>query len=62
MLEGAKFLKTIEDTKNTPGIDSVSYFENKCKINGRLFKINITTKSQKKSNRKFAYYYSATEF
>ena len=62
MLKGATFLKTIEDTKNTSGIDSVSYFENRCKINGRLFKINIVIKSQKTLNRKFVYYYSATEF
>ncbi|MDR2971019.1 MAG: hypothetical protein LBU83_03725 [Bacteroidales bacterium] len=61
MLEYAKFLDTVEDTKNTPGIDSVSYFENKCKINGKLFKINITVKNQKLLNRNFAYYYSATE-
>ena len=62
MLEGAEFIKTIKDTKNTPGIDSVSYFENKCKINGKLFRINITVKSQKKLNRKYVYYYSAKEF
>jgi len=61
MLEGASFIKTIEDTKNTYGIDSVSYFENKCKINGRFFKTNIITKSQKTLNRKYVYYYSATE-
>jgi len=61
MMEGAKFLKTVEDTKGTFGIESVSYFENQCKINGKVFKINITVKQQKSSKRRFAYYYSATE-
>jgi len=61
MIEGAKFLKTVKDTKNTHGIDSVSYFENRCYINGNLFKINITVKKQKTLNRIFVYYYSATE-
>jgi hypothetical protein len=61
MIEGARFLKTVKDTKSTHGIDSVSYFENRCSINGNLFKINITVKKQKLPNRMFAYYYSATE-
>jgi hypothetical protein len=61
MIERAKFLKTVEDTKKTHGIESVSYFENRCYINGSLFKINITVKKQKSHNRMFAYYYSATE-
>ena len=61
MIEGAKFLKTVKDTKNTHGINSVSYFDNRCYINGNLFKINITVKKQKSLNRMFAYYYSATE-
>jgi hypothetical protein len=62
MIEGAKVLKTTEDTKNTQGIEEVSYFENQCGINGKPFKINITVKKQKALNRRFAYYYSATEF
>jgi hypothetical protein len=62
MIEGAQFLKTVEDTKRTSGIESVSYFVNQCWINGKLFKINITVKKQKFPHRRFAYYYSATEF
>jgi len=62
MIEEAKFIKTIEDTKNTKGIESVSYFENTCRINGKPFKINITVKKQKILDRWFVYYYSATEF
>jgi hypothetical protein len=61
MIEGAKFLKTEKDNKNTPGIENVSYFENQCKINGKPFRINITVKKQKSPDRRFAYYYSATE-
>ena len=61
MIEGARYIKTVEDTKHTPGIESVSYFENQCKINEKLFKINITIKTQKLHKRRFAYYFSATE-
>ena len=61
MIVGATFVGTMEDTKHTAGIESVSYFENRCWINGELYKINITTKKQKSYDRMFAYYYSATE-
>ncbi|GHV25476.1 hypothetical protein AGMMS4952_03310 [Spirochaetia bacterium] len=59
MIETAVFLKTTEDEKNTPGIEEVSYFENKCRINGKLCKITITIKKQTIGGRRFAYYYSA---
>jgi hypothetical protein len=36
MIEEAKFIKTVEDTKDTQGIESVSYFENLCRINGPI--------------------------
>ena len=62
MIEEAKFLNTIEDNKKTPGIENVSYFINFCKINGRLFKIDITVKKMLDKNRYFAYYYAATNF
>jgi len=61
MIEGARFLNSIKDNKNTPGIECVLYLENKCYINGKLFNINITVKKQKSKDRMFAYYYSATE-
>jgi hypothetical protein len=60
MIQGATFIETVNDTKNSE-IESVSYFENACKINGKLFKINITVKKQKYLDRRFAYYYSAIE-
>jgi uncharacterized protein YkuJ len=59
MVETAAFLKTTKDEKNTPGIEEVSYFENRCKINGKPFKITITIKKQTLRDRRFAYYYSA---
>jgi len=62
MIERAKFLKTVEDTKKTPGIENVSYFENFCKINSKLFRINITVKKMLDKNRRYAYYYAATNF
>ena len=61
MIEGAKYIDTVEDKKDTHGIESVSYFENECYINGNLYKINITIKKQKSRDRRYAYYFSATE-
>jgi len=61
MIEGARYIKNIDDTKNKNGIESVSYLENQCYINGSLYKIHITVKKQKWLNRMFVYYYSATE-
>ena len=58
MIETGLLLKTGEDLKFTPGIESVSEFENYCKINGQLFRIHIVVKKQ--PNRHFAYYYGAT--
>ena len=60
MIEGARFINSKKDAKNTPGIECVLYLENKCCINGKLFNINITVKKQKFMDRMFVYYYSAT--
>ena len=57
MIETAVLLKTGYDEKNTPGIVSVSEFENRCKINDELYKIRIIVKKQ--PNRHFVYYYGA---
>ena len=57
MIETALLVKTGADEKNTPGIESVSEFENRCKINGKLYKIRIIVKKQ--PNRHFVYYYGA---
>jgi len=61
MIEGAQFIETVADSKNTPGIENVSYFSNYCKINGNLFKIHITVKKMLDKNRRFVYYYAATK-
>jgi hypothetical protein len=61
MIEGARLVETVADIKQTKGIESVSYFENYCRINGKLFKTNITVKKQQTIHRRFVYYYSATE-
>jgi phospholipid N-methyltransferase len=57
MIKTAKLISTEKDRYDTPGIDSVSEFENRCIIEGELFKIRITVKQQ--VNRCFAYYFSA---
>ena len=58
MIETAKLVKTGNDSKNTPGIESVSEFENRCRIDGKPYNIRIIVKKQ--PNRRFAYYYGAT--
>ena len=58
MIETARLVKTGKDAKNTRGIESVSDFENICKIEGKPYKVRIIVKKQ--PNRRFAYYYGAT--
>ena len=60
MIEGAQFIETVADSKETPGIENVSYFTNYCKINGKLFKVTITVKKMLDKDRRFVYYYAAT--
>ena len=57
MIETAILIKTGKDTKDTPGIESVSEFENWCMIEGELYKIRIVVKKQ--PCRYFAYYFGA---
>ena len=57
MIETAILIKTGEDTKHTPGIVSVSEFENWCMIEGNLYKIRIVVKKQ--PDRYFVYYFGA---
>jgi hypothetical protein len=59
IIKTAVLVKTETDNKETRGIESVSEFENWCKINGKLYKIRIIVKKQ--PNRYFAYYYGAVE-
>jgi len=57
MIETAKLIKIEKDRHNTPGIASVSEFENYCMIEGNPFKIRIAVKQQ--ANRHFVYYFGA---
>jgi hypothetical protein len=57
MIKTAKLISTEKDRYNTPGIEAVSEFENRCMIEDQLFKIRITVKEQ--VNRRFAYYFGA---
>jgi len=57
MIETAILKKTGKDTKNTPGIESVSEFENHCVIDGEAHNIRLVVKKQQ--DRRFVYYYGA---
>lgn len=57
MIETAQLINAAKDRHNTPGIASVSEFENCCMIEGNPFKIRITVKQQ--ADRHFIYYFGA---
>jgi len=57
MIETAQLINTEKDRHSTPGIASVSEFENHCMIGGKPFKIRITVKQQ--AGRRFIYYFGA---
>jgi len=57
MIKTAVLVKTRNDNKQTPYIDSVSEFENWCMIEGNLYKIRIVVKKQ--PDRYFVYYFGA---
>jgi hypothetical protein len=59
MISSALLIKTEDDFKNARGIESVSEFENWCKIEGKLYKVRIIVKKQ--PNRYFVYYYGVIE-
>jgi hypothetical protein len=59
MIETAELVQTGIDRYNTPGIEAVSEFENRCMIEGELYKVRITVKQQ--ANRRFVYYYGASK-
>jgi hypothetical protein len=59
MMETAMLITTEKDRYNTPGIEAVSELENRCIIDGELFKIRIAVKHQ--IDRIFAYYFSAVK-
>jgi hypothetical protein len=59
MIKTAVLVKTEEDNKQTRDIESVSEFENWCRIEGKLYKIRIVVK--KRPERYFVYYFGAVE-
>jgi hypothetical protein len=59
MIRTAVFIKTESDYKETRDIESVNEFENRCMIEGKLYKIRIIIKKQ--TSRYFAYYFGAAE-
>ena len=59
MIESAKLIKTVEDNKQTPGIENVNIFENFCIINGKPYKITIIIKKMFYKSRRFIHYYAA---
>jgi hypothetical protein len=44
MLEKAILYDIVPDEKSTPGIENVSYFDYRCKVNGKAYSVRITVK------------------
>jgi hypothetical protein len=61
MLEDSIFLSTVPDNKNKPGIESVSYLEYRCKVNRKLYTVELTVKKAYNDDVRFFYYYKLTE-
>jgi predicted transcriptional regulator YdeE len=59
MIKTAKLVTTEKDRHNTPGIEAVCEFENRCLIEGDLYKVRIAVKQQ--TNRRFAYYFGVVK-
>ena len=60
ILENAVFFETIPDEKNTPGIENVSYFDYRCKINGKAYLVRLILKKALGDEVRFFYYYKLT--
>ena len=56
ILEEAIFCNSIPDNKNTPGIENVSYFNYKCRMNGRNYTVKLTVKKAFNDDVRFFYY------
>ena len=57
ILENAKFVETVPDNKNTPGIENVAYFSYKAKLNNELHFINLTVKKHLDDDERMYYYH-----
>ena len=56
MLENSTLYATVPDNKDTAGIENVSYFDYKCKINGKMTIVRITVKKTFSDDVRFFYY------
>ena len=61
MLEDSVLFDTVPDNKNKPGIESVSYLEYRCKVNGKLYSVELTVKKAYNDDIRFFYYYKLTD-
>ena len=57
MLENSVLHESVPDEKNTQGIENVSYFSYKCKVNGTAYSVILTVKKPKNDDICFFYYY-----
>jgi len=57
MLENSILYATVPDNKDMAGIENVSYFDYKCKVNGKMTAVRITVKKALSDDVRFFYYY-----
>jgi hypothetical protein len=57
MLENSILFDIVSDEKSTPGIENVSYFDHKCKINGKAYSVRLILKKTIGDDVRFFYYY-----
>ena len=57
MLENSTLCATVPDNKKTAGIENVSYFDYKCKVNGKITFVRITVKKTLSDDVRFFYYF-----
>jgi hypothetical protein len=61
MLENAVFFKVVPDEKKTPGIENVSYFDYRCKVNGKPYTVRLVRKKALGDDVHFFYYFKLAE-
>jgi hypothetical protein len=57
LLENSILFDIVPDEKNTPGIENVSYFNYRCKINGKAYSVRLILKKAIGDDTRFFYYY-----
>jgi hypothetical protein len=58
IIETAVFEETVADNKNTPGIESVSYFSCPAFLNGTAYTVRLTVKKHKAGEERIYYFHS----